>query len=134
MKVIITYLSLAHIHIHARKVLPLVQVELDSGDALFFHCNVLHQSDQNNSDRRRWAFLIAYNRASNPPVIKHHHPQYTPLVKVGMCGSRIHLLSLGTELSRHLATVGEKVNLAIRKTLISGYIQYPTLHLKGIFP
>lgn len=62
--------------------LPLINVELEAGDALFFHCNLLHKSEQNNSDRRRWAFLIAYNRATNDPVIPHHHPQYTPLVKV----------------------------------------------------
>ncbi|XP_003385392.2 PREDICTED: uncharacterized protein LOC100635181 [Amphimedon queenslandica] len=62
--------------------LPLVEVELEAGDALFFHCNLLHKSDQNNSDRRRWAFLIAYNRASNDPILPHHCPQYTPLLKV----------------------------------------------------
>ncbi|XP_011406309.2 PREDICTED: uncharacterized protein LOC100641267 [Amphimedon queenslandica] len=65
-----------------QKILPLVDVELEAGDALFFHCNLLHKSEQNNSDRRRWAFLIAYNRASNDPVIPHHHPQYTPLARV----------------------------------------------------
>ena len=30
---------------------PLLHVEIDPGDALFFHCNVLHRSDHNNSDR-----------------------------------------------------------------------------------
>ena len=64
------------------QILPLIHVELDPGDALFFHCNVLHTSDQNRSDRRRWAFLIAYNRADNNPYLPHHHPQYTPLQKV----------------------------------------------------
>lgn len=59
--------------------LPLVEVKMEPGDALFFHSNVLHRSEQNNSDRRRWAFLISYNRASNNPVMKHHHPQYTKL-------------------------------------------------------
>ena len=49
---------------------------------MFFHSNVLHRSDQNASPRRRWAFLIAYNRATNNPVIPHHHPQYTALNKV----------------------------------------------------
>ena len=64
------------------QVLSLVHVELEPGDALFFHCNLLHCSNQNNSDRRRWAFLIAFNRATNNPMIKHHHPMYTPLTKV----------------------------------------------------
>ncbi|XP_005108978.1 L-proline trans-4-hydroxylase [Aplysia californica] len=65
-----------------KKVLPLRFVELEKGDALFFHSNLLHTSAPNQSPHRRWAFLCAYNRASNNPVIEHHHPQYTPLVKV----------------------------------------------------
>lgn len=52
------------------------------GDALFFHSNLLHTSGPNNSDLRRWAFLMAYNTKSNNPVIPHHCPQYTPLIKV----------------------------------------------------
>ena len=62
---------------------PLINVELDPGDALYFHSNVLHRSEQNHSDRRRWAFLMSYNTKANNPVKVHHHPQYTPLIKVG---------------------------------------------------
>eukprot|EP00058_Branchiostoma_floridae_P027472 XP_002612963.1 hypothetical protein BRAFLDRAFT_74748 [Branchiostoma floridae] len=65
-----------------QKFLPLVHVELEPGDALFFHCNLLHRSEQNHSDKRRWAFLVAYNRASNNPVIEHHHSRYVPMAKV----------------------------------------------------
>ncbi|GFO39837.1 ectoine dioxygenase-like [Plakobranchus ocellatus] len=65
-----------------KKVLPLQYVELEPGDALFFHCNLLHTSAPNESAHRRWAFLCAYNKASNNPIVEHHHPQYTPLVKV----------------------------------------------------
>ncbi|XP_019630087.1 PREDICTED: uncharacterized protein LOC109474256 isoform X1 [Branchiostoma belcheri] len=65
-----------------RKFLPLAHVEMEPGDALFFHCNLLHRSEQNHSDHRRWAFLVAYNRASNNPVMEHHHPRYTPMSKV----------------------------------------------------
>ena len=59
-----------------------------SGDALFFHCNLLHTSSANTSPDRRWAFLCAYNRRSNDPVLPHHHPQYTPLdiVSFSLCG------------------------------------------------
>jgi hypothetical protein len=53
-----------------------------AGDALFFDCNLLHTSDKNPSENKRWAFLCAYNRADNDPVYKHHHPNYTPLHKV----------------------------------------------------
>ncbi|XP_045196344.1 L-proline trans-4-hydroxylase-like [Mercenaria mercenaria] len=64
------------------KVLPLEYVELEPGDALFFHCNLLHCSAPNTSAARRWAFLCAYNRADNNPTKEHHHPRYTPLKKV----------------------------------------------------
>ncbi|KAK6168247.1 hypothetical protein SNE40_022113 [Patella caerulea] len=57
-------------------------VEMNPGDGLFFHCNLLHYSGPNLSEERRWAFLIAYNKASNDPVEEHHHPKYTPLHKV----------------------------------------------------
>ena len=61
---------------------PLVYAELNPGDIMFFHSNLLHRSDKNSSDKRRWAFLVAYNRADNNPIYKHHHPQYTKLNKV----------------------------------------------------
>lgn len=64
------------------KSLPLEYVELDKGDALFFHCNLLHCSSANTGTDRRWALLSAYNRADNNPTIQHHHPQYVPLKKV----------------------------------------------------
>ena len=53
-----------------------------AGDALFFHCNVLHTSTANDSPDRRWAYLMAYNTKSNNPVYKHHHPFYSPIEKV----------------------------------------------------
>jgi len=61
------------------KVLDKEYVLLSPGDTLFFHCNLLHKSETNKSKNRRWAFLVAYNRASNNPFKKHHHPCYTPL-------------------------------------------------------
>lgn len=57
-------------------------VDLNPGDALFFHCNILHTSGPNDSDVRRYAYLVAYNRADNDPILKHHHPNYIPLEKV----------------------------------------------------
>mmetsp|Transcript_113763 Transcript_113763/g.322163 ORF Transcript_113763/g.322163 Transcript_113763/m.322163 type:complete len:307 (-) Transcript_113763:42-962(-) len=60
-----------------------VQLEMEPGDALFFHCLLLHASGQNNSDRRRWCFLVGFNRAENDPVIDHHHPGYSPLELAG---------------------------------------------------
>jgi hypothetical protein len=64
------------------KTLELVYAEMEPGDGLFFHANVMHRSDQNRSENRRWTVLFCYNAARNNPYIEHHHPQYTPLHKV----------------------------------------------------
>lgn len=61
------------------KRLELVYVEMDPGDALFFHSNLLHRSDQNKSDRPRWSMICCYNAARNDPYKESHHPRYTPL-------------------------------------------------------
>ena len=58
---------------------PLEYVEMAPGDALFFHPNLLHRSDQNRSDHRRWAMICCYNAARNDPYKDSHHPRYTPL-------------------------------------------------------
>ena len=39
--------------------------------------NVLRE--KNDSDRRRWVYLIAYNRRVNEHVYEHFLPGYTPL-------------------------------------------------------
>lgn len=64
------------------KHLPHKYIEMDPGDALFFHCNLLHCSDSNQSSTKRWVLIPAYNKATNDPVYKHHHPCYTKLEKV----------------------------------------------------
>ncbi len=64
------------------KQLELVYAEMAPGDGLFFHSNLMHRSDQNRSDNRRWTVLFCYNAARNDPYLEHHHPRYTPLVKV----------------------------------------------------
>ena len=66
----------------AEKVLELVYAEMDPGDVLFFHANLLHRSDQNRSDNPRWSMICCYNAARNNPYKEHHHPCYTPLSKV----------------------------------------------------
>ena len=62
--------------------LPHLYIELNPGDALFFHSNLLHRSDQNRSENPRWALVSCYNARSNDPYKKSHHPGYTPLNKV----------------------------------------------------
>jgi ectoine hydroxylase-related dioxygenase (phytanoyl-CoA dioxygenase family) len=58
----------------------LVYCELDPGDAIFFHGNVLHRSDQNKSDSARWSLICCYNTRSNDPYLANgRHPNYSPL-------------------------------------------------------
>ena len=70
--------------LQAEKILPLIQPELEAGDAMFFHSNILHRSEVNDSDRRRWGLAMAYNRKSNNPVTAHHHPFYSPIAKASL--------------------------------------------------
>lgn len=56
-----------------------VHCEMEPGDALFFHCNLLHRSDRNTSDNPRWSMICCYNAARNNPYKDSHHPRYTPL-------------------------------------------------------
>ncbi|XP_033759626.1 L-proline trans-4-hydroxylase-like [Pecten maximus] len=65
-----------------KNVCPLAYAEMEPGDALFFHCNLLHCSSANDSPDRRWAYLIAYNTKDNNPIVPHHHAQYTPIQRV----------------------------------------------------
>ena len=62
-----------------------------TGDALFFHCNVLHTSSDNSSETIRRALVIAYNRASNDPGLHEKHPGYVKLEKVTFVFSCIFL-------------------------------------------
>ncbi len=56
-----------------------VHVRMEPGDALFFHANTLHRSDQNRSPDPRWAFICCYNTARNNPYKESRHPRYSPL-------------------------------------------------------
>jgi ectoine hydroxylase-related dioxygenase (phytanoyl-CoA dioxygenase family) len=63
----------------ARERFELVYCELEPGDAVFFHANLLHRSDQNKSDQPRWAFICCFNTRQNDPYKESRHPRYTPL-------------------------------------------------------
>jgi len=58
--------------------LELIYCELEPGDALFFHANLLHRSDQNKSLNPRWSLICCYNTKHNDPfkVIPNSHPNY----------------------------------------------------------
>jgi ectoine hydroxylase-related dioxygenase (phytanoyl-CoA dioxygenase family) len=61
--------------------LELVHCEMEPGSAIFFHCNLLHRSDQNRSPDPRWALICCYNAARNNPFKESRHPRYSFLEK-----------------------------------------------------
>jgi ectoine hydroxylase-related dioxygenase (phytanoyl-CoA dioxygenase family) len=50
---------------NALKTMDLVYVEIEAGDALFFHSNILHRSEANLSDSPRWSIISCYSSKSN---------------------------------------------------------------------
>lgn len=63
------------------KVVPLfdrVYVEMEPGTALFFHCNLLHSSGPNDSDRHRRSFIICYNALANPQITEKQWFEHRP--------------------------------------------------------
>ena len=50
---------------NALKTMPLVYAELNLGDALFFHANILHRSEANLSPNPRWSLISCYCLQSN---------------------------------------------------------------------
>jgi ectoine hydroxylase len=65
----------------ALKVMELVHCELDPGDTLFFHSNLLHSSAQNVSPNPRWSLICCYNTRYNHPI-RPGHPPYSKLERV----------------------------------------------------
>ncbi len=53
--------------------------ELDPGDAIFFHCNLLHSSEPNPSDRPRTSVICCYNAWSNRPAEGKGHGRPVPI-------------------------------------------------------
>ena len=78
--------------------LPVVYAELEPGDGLFFHCNLLHRSDRNRSENARWMFVCCYNTKHNDKyqTIGAEHPAYSPLPRLP--DSRI--LEIGADWNR----------------------------------
>jgi ectoine hydroxylase-related dioxygenase (phytanoyl-CoA dioxygenase family) len=50
---------------NALQTMELVYSELQPGDALFFHSNLLHRSEANLSDHPRWSIISCYSSQSN---------------------------------------------------------------------
>lgn len=63
----------------ALKIMELDYLEMEAGDTAFFHCNTLHASAANLSEKPRWSIITAYNLASNKPYKDVHESSYTPI-------------------------------------------------------
>jgi ectoine hydroxylase-related dioxygenase (phytanoyl-CoA dioxygenase family) len=50
---------------NALKTMELVYCEIDAGDALIFHSNLLHRSEANLSENPRWSIISCYSSQSN---------------------------------------------------------------------
>lgn len=50
---------------NALKTMELVYCEIEPGDAVFFHSNLLHRSEANLSDHSRWSLISVYSLQSN---------------------------------------------------------------------
>ena len=59
----------------AKKRLPLVHCEMEPGDSLYFHANLLHCSAANESEHPRWSLISCYNAKHNDPYKDSHHPR-----------------------------------------------------------
>jgi ectoine hydroxylase-related dioxygenase (phytanoyl-CoA dioxygenase family) len=66
----------------ALKTMPVVYVELEPGDALFFHSNLLHRSEANLSNEARWSLISCYNRQQNIGYNEPNGSHTTPVNKV----------------------------------------------------
>jgi ectoine hydroxylase-related dioxygenase (phytanoyl-CoA dioxygenase family) len=66
----------------ALKICERVYVELQPGDTLFFHSNLLHMSEANLSEKARWSLISAYNLSYNKPFREKNTSCITPLKMV----------------------------------------------------
>ena len=64
---------------NALKTMDLVFVEIEAGDALFFHSNTLHRSEANLSEHPRWSVISCYNSQSNPAYNEKSTSYFTPV-------------------------------------------------------
>jgi len=61
----------------------LVYAEMEAGDVLAFHSNLLHRSDANRSDTYRWGYICSYNAVDNAPFKRvRDYGNYEELVAV----------------------------------------------------
>lgn len=64
---------------NALKTMELIYSELEPGDALFFHSNLLHRSEANLSDHPRWSIISCYTLQSNLAYNETSNSWHTPV-------------------------------------------------------
>lgn len=64
---------------NALQTMEVIYVEIEPGDALFFHSNLLHRSEANVSDDPRWSVISCYNLKSNPAYNEKSKSWKTPV-------------------------------------------------------
>ena len=62
-----------------QSLLPARAVLASAGSVLYFHCNLLHGSGPNRSDRPRRAYIACYNAFSNIPITGQGHGPPIPI-------------------------------------------------------
>jgi ectoine hydroxylase-related dioxygenase (phytanoyl-CoA dioxygenase family) len=67
---------------NALRTMELVYCELQPGDALVFHSNLLHRSEANLSSQPRWSIISCYNAQSNPAYNENSTSWKIPVEKV----------------------------------------------------
>jgi ectoine hydroxylase-related dioxygenase (phytanoyl-CoA dioxygenase family) len=64
------------------KQLEQVDICTKAGDALFFHCQLVHCSGANTSAVPRWTLMFTYNTRANAPLADTSGHRYRPLAGV----------------------------------------------------
>jgi ectoine hydroxylase-related dioxygenase (phytanoyl-CoA dioxygenase family) len=67
---------------NALKTMDLVYVEIEAGDALFFHSNILHRSEANLSNSPRWSIISCYSAQTNLAYNETSNSWHTPIETV----------------------------------------------------
>jgi ectoine hydroxylase-related dioxygenase (phytanoyl-CoA dioxygenase family) len=97
----------------AMKICERVYVELQPGDMLFFHSNLLHMSEANLSDRPRWSLISAYNLKYNRPFREKNMSCITP-VKVVPDSSILESDSVGLSAATDFLNKENEITLKVK--------------------
>ena len=85
-------------------------VELQPGDVLIFHSNILHRSEANKSNQSRWSFISAYNRTANVPKLEDSADCVTP-IDVVPDTALLEAEAIGMQVGTEFLSVEKDVNI-----------------------